>query len=332
MQRSVKIEFDKQNSFQSPFYAIYTKGGVVPNLTIDILEDILQGPHAFSVNFFDLYASDDVIAAYQLKTKKTLKDFLSMQAHSFLIDCKDSFSQSTHSKCTESTLYGETCGGVKKVLFPDYFKCIQRYNFEFFTSLYDTSSVKDKNITFHNLTKKAMETNQNCKIIVPFVGGKNRPIKDRFTEFVKSIDSTSKAILFRELGDSPKETFAFLEHAVPILEKQQIMIPRILDGSDHPKMVLQSISRGIDIFTGKFPFVSAEFGYAIIFPLDLVDNEVPLHLNLRDLKYEVSGDPLVKGCKCLTCRDHTRAYIHHLLNTKEMTGDVLLSMYDDPLN
>jgi hypothetical protein len=36
--------------------------------------------------------------------------------------------------------------------------------------------------------------------------------------------------------------------------------------------------------------------------------------------------PLVDGCKCYTCRKHSRAYIYHLLNTHEMLAQTLLDM------
>lgn len=34
--------------------------------------------------------------------------------------------------------------------------------------------------------------------------------------------------------------------------------------------------------------------------------------------------PLVAGCRCFACTHHTRAYVHHLLQTHEMLGPVLL--------
>merc|ERR1711988_1537235 len=51
-------------------------------------------------------------------------------------------------------------------------------------------------------------------------------------------------------------------------------------------------------------------------------------LNLRLACYAMDCRPLVENCKCITCRDHTRAYIHHLLNAKEMLGEVLLYIHN----
>ena len=38
--------------------------------------------------------------------------------------------------------------------------------------------------------------------------------------------------------------------------------------------------------------------------------------------------PLLPGCTCFACRNHTRAYVCHLLRTKEILGHILLSMHN----
>lgn len=38
--------------------------------------------------------------------------------------------------------------------------------------------------------------------------------------------------------------------------------------------------------------------------------------------------PLVQGCSCFACRNHSRAYLHHLLHTHEMLASVLLELHN----
>eukprot|EP00271_Cylindrocystis_brebissonii_P020228 TRINITY_DN661_c0_g7_i1.p1 TRINITY_DN661_c0_g7~~TRINITY_DN661_c0_g7_i1.p1 ORF type:complete len:132 (-),score=4.27 TRINITY_DN661_c0_g7_i1:597-992(-) len=52
-------------------------------------------------------------------------------------------------------------------------------------------------------------------------------------------------------------------------------------------------------------------------------------INLRSLTYRLSLEPLVPGCSCYACRCHSRAYIHHLLNTHEMLAEVLLCIHNN---
>lgn len=46
------------------------------------------------------------------------------------------------------------------------------------------------------------------------------------------------------------------------------------------------------------------------------------------LRYQEDFDPLVRGCSCYCCKNHTRAYIHHLLVTNELLAGVLLMMHN----
>ena len=39
--------------------------------------------------------------------------------------------------------------------------------------------------------------------------------------------------------------------------------------------------------------------------------------------------PVLPGCACVACTRHTRAYIHHLLNTHEMLGEALLDLHNN---
>lgn len=45
-------------------------------------------------------------------------------------------------------------------------------------------------------------------------------------------------------------------------------------------------------------------------------------LNLWALAYRTDRRPLLPGCTCFACANHTRAYLHHLLQTHEMTAQV----------
>ena len=52
------------------------------------------------------------------------------------------------------------------------------------------------------------------------------------------------------------------------------------------------------------------------------------YIDLFDEKYKKSPGPLMDKCECYTCKNHSKAYIHHLLNCNEMTGFVLLVIHD----
>jgi queuine tRNA-ribosyltransferase len=50
-------------------------------------------------------------------------------------------------------------------------------------------------------------------------------------------------------------------------------------------------------------------------------------LRLRNLQYQHDDRPLESGCPCPACR-HSRAYLRHLFQSREMLGPILLSMHN----
>ncbi|XP_035269475.1 queuine tRNA-ribosyltransferase accessory subunit 2 [Anguilla anguilla] len=134
--------------------------------------------------------------------------------------------------------------------------------------------------------------------------------------------------------------------------------PRVLLGVGHPDEVLACVEAGIDLFEGFFPFQVTERGCALGFSYTLDPDpestvferngteveEIPEHrggenveiqeqmtrfeINLKDKRYQDDFRPLVVGCGCYCCRNHQRAYLHHLLMTNELLAGVLLMVHN----
>ena len=51
-------------------------------------------------------------------------------------------------------------------------------------------------------------------------------------------------------------------------------------------------------------------------------------MNMRNAKYKDDFTSLDHECTCLTCMNHTRAYIRHLVKSNEMLGGILLSIHN----
>lgn len=56
--------------------------------------------------------------------------------------------------------------------------------------------------------------------------------------------------------------------------------------------------------------------------------EFPSTMDLNDDRFSFGKLPIVSNCPCYACIHHSRAYIHHLLNTKEMLAQILLLLYE----
>ena len=82
---------------------------------------------------------------------------------------------------------------------------------------------------------------------------------------------------------------------------------------------MQAIGLGIDMFDCVLPTRTARTGTAF---------SSEGRMNLRNAKYARDFTPLDPTCTCPTCTGYTRAYIRHLVNTKEMLASILLSVHN----
>jgi queuine tRNA-ribosyltransferase subunit QTRTD1 len=89
---------------------------------------------------------------------------------------------------------------------------------------------------------------------------------------------------------------------------------------------LHALAQGITVFATDFPTLTSEWGLALVFAFE--DAATADKLNLRDPVLQIDTAPLVSECQCYTCGRHSRAYIHHLLNTHEMLAVTLLQLHN----
>ncbi|OCT93626.1 hypothetical protein XELAEV_18011301mg [Xenopus laevis] len=137
--------------------------------------------------------------------------------------------------------------------------------------------------------------------------------------------------------------------------------PRFIHGVGRPDEVLEFIQRGVDLFDSCFPYQVTERGCALIFThchrpdpetavlekSETSDTErngdvgaeieepdadqaemTPFEICLKEKRFREDFGPLLEGCTCYCCRNHSRAYVHHLLMAKELLAGILLMIHN----
>ena len=99
--------------------------------------------------------------------------------------------------------------------------------------------------------------------------------------------------------------------------------PRHLLGIGEPDDLVAAIASGIDLFDCAVPTRLARHGTALS-----PTPEQRFRFDLGSSSYALDAAPLVAGCPCAACRDHTRAYIHHLARARELTAVRLLCLHN----
>lgn len=133
---------------------------------------------------------------------------------------------------------------------------------------------------------------------------------------IRDLDLDGYAIGGLAVGESAEEMYRIIEAVEPEMPKDK---PRYLMGVGTPVNILESVRRGVDIFDCVMPTRNARHGHA--FTWDGCRN-------LLNAKYVLDEKPLDETCDCPTCRNFTRAYIHHLFKSGEMLAMRLCVMHN----
>ena len=96
-------------------------------------------------------------------------------------------------------------------------------------------------------------------------------------------------------------------------------MPRYLMGVGSADCIIEGVIRGIDMFDCVLPTRTARNGTAMTFKGNLT---------IRNAAYKEDFTPVEEGCDCYCCKNYTRAYVRHLINTDEIFGGRLLSIHN----
>ena len=59
----------------------------------------------------------------------------------------------------------------------------------------------------------------------------------------------------------------------------------------------------------------------------MIDAKEIKYIDFNENAFEGVMAPIQPGCECFTCKNHTRGYINHLVQSDEMNWLILLTMY-----
>jgi queuine tRNA-ribosyltransferase len=118
------------------------------------------------------------------------------------------------------------------------------------------------------------------------------------------------------VGESAEERHTALESSFAELPPDK---PRYVMGLGDTNGLLEAISRGADMFDCVIPTRLARHGKALARSGDI---------NLRNAAFESDDRPIDDGCGCRTCATHSRAYLRHLIQAKELSAHRLLTIHN----
>lgn len=139
-------------------------------------------------------------------------------------------------------------------------------------------------------------------------GGTYEDLRIENMKQIAGLDLDGYAIGGLAVGEETDEMYRIIDAVEPYMPKDK---PRYLMGVGTPVNILEAVHRGVDFFDCVMPSRNARHG-----------NLFTWHgkMNIMNEKYMEDDRPIDVNCGCPACRNHSRAYIRHLLKAKEGLG------------
>ncbi|XP_062983716.1 queuine tRNA-ribosyltransferase accessory subunit 2 [Elgaria multicarinata webbii] len=355
-------------SMEIPGCLLYTKMGSAPHLTHDTLQMVEGVPVVAQLSLSGLADLHEVLAEYKEGIGKFIgmpKSVLYCSLHDPVTCCPPGYN---NNKTVSIWGFGGRMEmtaskfmAIQQVIQPDWFQCLSDGD----TIAGETSKKRakksvDRSLSFLDeclqLQEKSPELQQSLMIGV-IEGG------DVLEERLRSARETAKRPVAGFLLDGFQGKAMVKETKLKLLSSVTAELPedkpRLIHGIGRPDEVLDCIERGVDVFESCFPYQVTERSCALSFSYDFhlnpetavakengqtdvekKENEktnetfsgaeeiTSFEIYLKDKRYEDDFGPLVNGCSCYCCQNHSRAYVHHLLMTNELLAGVLLMMHN----
>jgi queuine tRNA-ribosyltransferase len=147
-------------------------------------------------------------------------------------------------------------------------------------------------------------------------GGMHDDLRDESLSGLLDIGFDGYAIGGLSVGEPKEDMLRVLARTAPRLPADR---PRYLMGVGTPEDLVAGVSAGIDMFDCVLPTRNARNGWLFTRFGDI---------KIRNARYRTDTSPLDATCGCYTCRQFSRAYLHHLQRVNEILGARLATIHN----
>lgn len=135
-------------------------------------------------------------------------------------------------------------------------------------------------------------------------------------KLISKMDLDGYAVGGLAVGEPKEDMYRILSSVLPYAPENK---PRYLMGVGTPGNILEGVSRGVDLFDCVMPSRNARHGHLF------TSNGI---ININNAKYITDDTPIDENCNCPVCKNHSKAYIRHLMKANEMLGMRLTVMHN----
>ncbi len=147
-------------------------------------------------------------------------------------------------------------------------------------------------------------------------GGVNEALRRESAERLTETGFDGYALGGLAVGEGHEAMCEVLDYAPGLMPVDR---PRYLMGVGKPIDIVEAVARGVDMFDCVLPTRSGRHGQAWTWEGSI---------NLKNARFADDESPLDETIPVSASRDYSKAYLHHLVKSEEILGQVLLSWHN----
>ena len=174
----------------------------------------------------------------------------------------------------------------------------------------------DRTLRWAKRGKDAHQKKETQALFGIVQGGEFPDLRKYCAEQLVEMDFDGYSIGGTSVGEDKETHYRMLDYTLTYLPEDK---PRYEMGIGATNDILEAVARGVDMFDCVLPTRIARHGTTMT-SLG--------RLNIKNAKFKEDFTTLDPECDCYTCRNFTRAYLHHLTRCDEGFGARLLSIHN----
>jgi queuine tRNA-ribosyltransferase len=147
-------------------------------------------------------------------------------------------------------------------------------------------------------------------------GGMYEALRDESLAGLNDVGFDGIAIGGLSVGEPKEDMMRVLRHIGPKLPADK---PHYLMGVGTPEDLVEGVDAGVDMFDCVMPTRNARNGWLFTRFGDI---------KIKNARHKDEDQPLDASCDCYTCRNFSRAYLHHLHRAGEILGARLNTIHN----
>ena len=194
-------------------------------------------------------------------------------------------------------------------------------NYSFFMGVSNDNAAEVLRITEH---KKNMFYHGYKQFLFGIVqGANNQKMREESARAISSMDFDGIAIGGESVGYNMEATKNILDWVNPIIPEDKPHYTMGLGSS--PMDLFEVVERGVDMFDCVSPTRIARNGTMFVKSAGAKNK---YRININNAQFKNDKKPIDPECICSTCVSYSRAYIHHLFDTKELLSYKLATIHN----